>query len=50
MTHVPNPPELVVEAAERLLRRLAIEGLLLEVVEHNLERIRVDLAHPRRSA
>ena len=49
MTQQVNPPEVVVEAAERQLRRLAIEGELLDFVEANLERIRAEVAHECRT-
>ncbi len=45
MTHpATNPPEHVVAAAERQLRAHAISNELRELVERNMEEIRVMLA------
>ena len=43
-------PEELVEAVDRTLQALAIEGQLRELVENNLERIREELAHDRKVA
>ena len=45
--NAPNPPEIVIAAAERQLRALAISNRLRDLVQGNLDAMRSELAGER---